>query len=153
MSFSKSKEFIIIPAMHHCKWHFAIVNSLLFASSFRWHGASLTEQHHTEYGNSGYGIYTSPISSIIFWNFQKNVFGKFRQKILVKIFWKLHIPANIGLSSRIYTSNECKNNIRLADEVSFQIYFEKIGEIKFQKIVSKFLDWTLQDFFLKWSKK
>ena len=46
------------------------------------------------------------------------------------IFWKPHIPANIELRSVIYTSNESLNNIKLSEEVSFQIYF---GKIKFPK--------------------
>jgi len=36
---------------------------------------------------------------------------------------KLHILANIGLTGVIYTPNEKGNNMQLADEVSFVIYF------------------------------
>ena len=40
---------------------------------------------------------TSPILFITFW---KN-YGKFHQKILENIFWKLHIPTNIGVTHHI----------------------------------------------------
>ena len=49
------------------------------------------------------------------------------------VLWKLHIPANIGLRSMIHTSNESWNNMWLTDEVIFEIYFGKIGEINFLK--------------------
>ena len=39
--------------------------------------------------------------------------------------------------------------MQLADDVSFEIYFRKIGEIKFQKITPEFFDGTFRDFFQK----
>ena len=67
----------------------------------------------------------SPISIINFW--------KFLSKNFRMILWKLYIPANIGLTSMIYTSNKSKNYMPLANEISFEIYFGKIEEIKFSK--------------------
>jgi len=49
------------------------------------------------------------------------------------IFLKLHISGNICLKIMIYTSNGSSSNIQLADDVGYEIYFEKNGEIKFQK--------------------
>ena len=56
------------------------------------------------------------------------------------IFWKIHIPANIGLKNMFYTTNESQKNMQLADEVSFEIFFGKIGEIRFPKNHSGIFD-------------
>ena len=43
--------------------------------------------------------------------------------------------------------------MQFADEVSFEIYLAKIGEIKFPKIIQKFFDGTFRDFFRNVPKK
>ena len=53
-----------------------------------------------------------------FWDVPSKNFGM--------IFWKLHVPENIGLRSMIHKSNEKWNNLELADKVSVEIYFEKM---------------------------
>ena len=53
-------------------------------------------------------------------------------------FLETFIPANIGLRSVIYTSNESLINKHLAIEISFEIYFGKTGEINFPDNHSEF---------------
>ena len=68
---------------------------------------------------------------------KKNI-GKFRQKNLEWFFGNF-ISQQIlawGIWS-ICTSNESKNSMELAVEVSFEIYFGKIREIMFQKYHSE----------------
>jgi hypothetical protein len=43
--------------------------------------------------------------------------------------------------------------MQLADGFSFEIYFGKIGEIKFPKTIWEFFDGTFQDLFSESSKK
>ena len=47
------------------------------------------------------------------------------------IFWKYHITLHISLR-RGFNPNK-KRNIRLTDEVNFEIHFGIIGELKFPK--------------------
>ena len=46
----------------------------------------------------------------------------------------------------IYTSNENQNDMQLADEVSFEIYFGKIRKIKFPNIILELFDGTFRNF-------
>ena len=74
-----------------------------------------------------------PYSYHQFSELSEKKFRKVLSKNFRMIFWKLHILANIGLRSMFYTSSESENNMQRTDDVIFEIFFQKIGEIKFPK--------------------
>jgi hypothetical protein len=53
------------------------------------------------------------------------------------------------MRSMIFISNKSQNNMQLADEVIFEIYFRKFEKLSFQRIIPKFFDGTFRDFFLE----